>query len=363
MNPIRRWILAWTVVAFGAGFAVRAPAGAVYDSDTNTVYVQGPHNTLKTIAEDLFFPPYFSYDFVTCTAVCDANIHIEVGGVLTLGDRDTPSREETLRFTGPEDSQRVLMAAGEAFLCYHSQVTAAPERAHCYTIRHQSGKMVIEDSVIRNARHGVSISGRPGSRHDLTVRDSTFEGCRTPLLLCSLPAELRNLTFRSCGSLAVHRGPIVLTDCTFEDCPHPYSNVGQWRYGENSRLVLVNCTPWKDFPDDRKMFYRSSNAVRKWYLRVQVLDAQHEPIAGARARVRDNAGNVEVQGSTGPDGFVRSDGSGNLPVTDFTRDAQGTHDADPHRVEVEWNGREHAESVTMDDGAKDQPVEKAIVLP
>lgn len=346
-----------------AGFVPAARAAATYDPNSGTIHVQGPNNTLQSIAEDLLFPEFFSYDFVDHAAVCDANIYIECDSVLTIGAAENSIPVETLRFTGTRSSPRVLTAAGKAFFCYHSVITAAPEYKHGYGIRHVTGKVVISNSVISNANVGVTISGGAGSRHDLNVRNSRFENCGNPLVLCSVPAELDHLTFRSCGMLAVHRAPVVLTDSTFENCPTQYADVGRWRGGKGSRLVLINCTPWTNFPAG-PLFFQGSCVIRQWYLRLRVIDKDGNPLVGTRVVVKDNAGRVEIEGLTDGDGFAGVAGSRNLPVTDFVHDADGLHDADPHRLDVytNTNGACHVATVSMDNASKDKPVEKVIII-
>jgi len=134
-----------------------ANRGARYVPGVKTICVWGKGNTLQSIAHDIADKELFAYDKAGRKATAGPEvdvIHVAYGGDLTLGDRNDPSKGETLEFvevTPPRSYyfRDGLLCNGIVNICHSRIVGGGRPGIHPYYV----GQVRLVDSELTGCTH------------------------------------------------------------------------------------------------------------------------------------------------------------------------------------------------------------------
>lgn len=260
-------------------------AGARYDAGTKTIQVTGAANSsLQSVASDLMQPDVFSYDFISKEAVCTANL--EIMGSLTVGSKDNPSLQETLKMNCSTNGEFEIDATAGEFNLYHATVTASQD----FLIREikLGGQGVWKDSTIGWVKKALEYCSLP------TLEGMKFLGQKEKQdyavgLLNLVGVSARGCFFDNYYNAYQDGGN---SDLNFYDCEFGPNNIYDFSYGCcGKQITAVNCSFNPEKVGMRKLFKDKPDPLFtvNRYLIVKVTDKNNNPVAGAKVIVSNEA--------------------------------------------------------------------------
>lgn len=125
---------------------------ADYIASQNRINVNGPGNTLESIARDIGNEKIFTYDKQERKASTSVNaIWINYGGELVIGDEKDPSRGETLDFAAVDGSNEAnICANGGTLKVHHSTLDGAGSDSNGAIRTRRIGRIILVDTKLKN---------------------------------------------------------------------------------------------------------------------------------------------------------------------------------------------------------------------
>lgn len=287
-------------------FARRAAAHSPY---FDQIYIRGKRNTLKSVAQDIGNEKLFSYDEKTRTAVCSKKIYIAYGSKLTVGDKSDPDFHEVLKYSGDKIGSILTFGVFEA---YNSKIVGFEGLA-----RKEAARIEIANCELVRCRNSFRVSrGGTSSIRNCRIHNAQMGifGINGPVVGCEIyDNEL-----------------LTASDATFIDCKHYRNNSRPSHILARANMVFINTED--DYVDKYKFYGRKSPSGRakydtvagsltcKWYLGVEVVDGNNQPLKGARVVADTEGDKYDARGETDAKGTCR------LILTQFYRDGEGRKD-------------------------------------
>ena len=287
-------------------------AKAAYSPYHDVIYLRGRRNTLKSIAIDIADESMFSYDETTHTAKCSKSIYIAFKSRLTVGDKTDPNFHEVLKYSGSR-SHGSIMVRG-TFEAHYSKIVAFEGHA-----RREAARIEIANCELDRCRNSFSLThgGKSFIRncriHNAQVGINTVSG---PVVGCEI----------------YNNENLVWGSVTFVDCKHYKNNFNAAPIQAASNIVFINTED--DYLAKYKFFGRTNPLGRskydtvpgsltcKWYLGIEALDENNQPIKGAKLVAATDDKKYDAKAETDAEGKCR------LIVTQFYRDGEGQKDFD-----------------------------------
>jgi hypothetical protein len=305
------------------------------------ILIEGPDNTLASIAEKIRDPEIFFYDPDKRTANSTTSLVIE--GRLRLGDPDDPTVQEILELDTQVcgDLQLDVREGGELAV-YNSSIstrsriitTGACTRGYMLKV---AGKLTMDHGTLQYPSGSLPSAGILETGQ-VVLRDANFTECDGTALRFNNAdggnISIDRCTFASSGEWGLHASgrseePIVVRDCVL-DAKYGVVNM----YGDVA-IRMVDC----QFDKAKIKFTRPTGRVQvTWTLDVKV---DPGPNAGSVAGLRVVASSAEGVGiAETVEAVTDQAGHARLVLTEWVATpesagaSEGENDSTPHTFKV-----------------------------